>query len=339
MNRNQPNDNPGAPQTAEGGQAQPSAAPPFDPRMLAAMYGLPEEDEIDLLEYWRILWKRKALILSISLLAAVVAAGISLTMPNIYKAEALLAPVSAGGSKGGGLSAALGGLGGLASLAGISMPGGGNVEENLAVLKSREFLWSFIKDEKLMPILFADAWDDAKHGWKEPDPDKQPTLWDGYRLFSESVLSASSDKKTGLITVAVEWKDPDIAAKWANTLVARLNRYLREKAIRQSHIKLKYLNDELARTAIEDQRKALFELISQEQKKAMLANTQKEFAFQVIDPAVTPDKKAKPKRSLIVILSTFVAGFLAVIGVFIQEGIRQRRLAEAENSSQPQPTK
>lgn len=74
-------------------------APMIDPRMMAAMYGMPEEDEIDLLEYWRVIWKRKWLIVSVSLLAAVIAAGVSLQMPNIYKAEVLLSPIS-GGSKG-----------------------------------------------------------------------------------------------------------------------------------------------------------------------------------------------------------------------------------------------
>ncbi|MDX8409724.1 MAG: Wzz/FepE/Etk N-terminal domain-containing protein, partial [Mariprofundales bacterium] len=207
--------------------------PAMDPRLLAAMYGMPEEDEIDLLEYWRLIWSNKWWIIGFSLLVAVLAAGYSLTKPNIFKAEVLLAPVSAGGSKGGGISAALGGLGGLASMAGISLPGGGNVETNLAMLKSREFLWSFIKEEKLMPILFEDAWDSGKKGWKESDPKKQPTLWDGFRALS-GILTASVDKKTALVTVAVEWTDPDLAALWANKLVERLNSYLRQREIAQS---------------------------------------------------------------------------------------------------------
>jgi len=62
----------------------------------------------------------------------------------------------------------------------------------------------------------------------------------------------------------------------------------------------------------------------------MLANTQKEFAFEVIDKAVAPDRKAKPKRSLIVILSTLVAGFLVVIYDFIREGINRREEEETQ---------
>ncbi|MDX8412542.1 MAG: Wzz/FepE/Etk N-terminal domain-containing protein [Mariprofundales bacterium] len=308
------------------GEADTPSLPPVDPRLLAAMYGQQpyEEDEIDLLEYWNLIWRRKITILTISLLAALVAVVISLQMPNIYRAEVLLAPVGSDG-KGGGISAALGGLGGLASMAGISLGGGGSsTEVNLAVLKSREFIWNFVKENKLMPLLFADDWDTGAKKWIESDPTKQPTLWDAYRALT-AIMGISSDKKTGLITVSVQGEDPDLAAQWANALVHRLNSYLRSKAIARSKANLSYLHQELDRTRVADMRQTLFELISQEQKKAMLANTQEQFAFRVVDAASPPDKKTKPKRSLIVILATFVAGFLAIIAVFIQEGVKNRR--------------
>jgi len=309
--------------------SNPEGLPPIDPRLLAAMYGMQEEDEIDLLEYWRVIWGNRKLIVGVVFAVALLAAGISLTMPNIYRAEILLAPVSDEGSKSGGLSSALGGLGGLASMAGISLGGGGSVEENLAVLKSREFLWQFIKDQKLMPILFEDDWDVDKKRWKDDDPKKQPGLWDAYRLFTKgSLLTVSKDKDSGLVTVGIEWKDAALASQWVNLLISRLNEFLRQQAISRSNGNLHYLNKELSRTHVADMRQALFELISQQQKKAMLANTQKEFAFQVIDKAVAPDRKAKPKRALIVILSAFVAGFLSVIYVFIREGVQRRKEEE-----------
>lgn len=88
------------------------------------------------------------------------------------------------------------------------------------------------------------------------------------------------------------------------------------------------------RTPVEEMRKTLFDLIASEQKNAMLANTQKEFAFKVLDPAVEPDEKAKPKRALIVILAAFVAGFMAIFYAFIKEGIAKRR--EEERKVLPQ---
>jgi len=293
---------------------------------------MPPEEEIDLLEYGRVIWRRRKMILGVTLAAAVLAIAVSLAMTNIYRAEVLLAPVGTDENKGGGLAGALGGLSGIASLAGVSLPGGGGTEEALAVLKSRGFIWQFVKDNKLMPVLFAEDWDAEAGRWKDEDPEAHPDMWDAYRLFSD-IVQAKQDKKTQLVTLSVDWKDPELAAQWANDLVRRLNAYLRKRAIERSRRNLKYLEQQLRSTVVEEQRKALFELISQEQKKAMLANTQEEFAFRVLDPAAPPDRKFKPKRALIVILSTFVAGFLAVIAAFIQEGIERRRRSEASSAT------
>ena len=216
-------------------------------------------------------------------------------------------------------------------MAGLSLGGGGSTDESLAVLKSRDFLWKFVQEKKLMPILFESEWDEQQKKWKETDPKKQPGQMDVYRLFNESgVLKVEADKKTDLVTVAVEWEDAALAADWANALVEKLNQYLAQRTIARSESNLKYLNEELMRAQIEEMRKTLFDMIANEQKQAMLANMQTEFAFKVLDHAVEPDKKIKPKRSLIVILTAFVAGFLAILYAFIMEGIAKRR--EEENS-------
>ena len=298
--------------------------PPMDPRLLAAMYGMrQEDDEIDLLEYWRAIWKNRVLLVAFGLVVGVLAAIYSLTLPNTYKAEVLLAPVSDDAAKGSSLSQ----FGGLASLAGIAIGGGGDVEENLAVLKSREFIWRFIKDEKLMPVLFKDAWDAEKGSWK--DAAKQPTQWAAFRAFSGHIRVFPA-KDGDLLTLAVVGQDGEQAARWANALVARLNDYLRQRAVSESEANLTYLNRELARTQVEDMRQSLFQLISQEQNKAMLANTRNQYAFRVLDAAVPPDRRFKPQRSTIVVLSVLVAGFFAVIGVIVREGMKRRRDEEAQ---------
>ena len=191
------------------------------------------EDEINLLDLALVIAKNKRMILAVSFLTACLAAAISLLLPNIYRAEVVLAPVQSQDAKGGGLSSALGGLSGLASLAGVSLGGGGSVEENLAVLNSPEFLWDFAQENKLLPILFEDEWDAEKKDWIETDPSEQPGPYDLYRvLIDGGMLSISPDKKTGLITVAFEWKDAALATQWANAVVAKLNSYLARQAKR-----------------------------------------------------------------------------------------------------------
>lgn len=133
----------------------------------------------------------------------------------------LLAPVSSD-DKSKGLSSALGGLGGLASLAGINLGSSTSVEENIAVLQSKEFIWEFIKDNKLMPVIFEDAWDSGKNNWIESEPDNQPSLWDAYRAFiDDGILKIATNKDTGLVSIGIEWTDPVLAAEWANGLVEK----------------------------------------------------------------------------------------------------------------------
>lgn len=53
----------------------------------------------------------------------------------------------------------MGRLGGLASLAGAALGGGGNKDAYLEYLTSHDFTARFIEDEKLLPVLFHRKWD------------------------------------------------------------------------------------------------------------------------------------------------------------------------------------
>jgi uncharacterized protein involved in exopolysaccharide biosynthesis len=290
-----------------------------------------QSEEVDLQEIWRVLVEYKRMILSVIFGAVIVAAGISLLLPNVYRAEVILAPTAAGDQKGDGIGKALGSFGGLASFAGVSLSGGGSNEENLAVLKSRDFLWKFVQEKKLLPILFEDEWDKGANRWKESNPKKQPGQLRLHRLFVKGgLMTIGTEKKTSLITVSIEWKDPKLAAEWANSLVDYLNQYLAERSIQRSERNLKYLNEALSKAQVEDFRKALLDLITQDTKNAMLATAQKDFGFKVIDPAIEPDRKAKPQRTIIVLLTAFLAGFVAVLIAFMRKRVNKRNRNEEE---------
>ncbi len=64
---------------------------------------------------------------------------------------------------------------------------------------------------------------------------------------------------------------------------------------------------------------ALFELLTKQDELAKINEARDTSTLQVLDDAVVPDKKSRPRRSLIVLLATFVAGFLAVLAAFLKE--------------------
>lgn len=64
---------------------------------------------------------------------------------------------------------------------------------------------------------------------------------------------------------------------------------------------------------------AIFEQLTKQYEVAKLGEAKDSSSIQVLDEAVAPQKKSKPKRSLIVILSTVTALFLGIFIAFIQE--------------------
>lgn len=278
-------------------------------------YPPPQEDEINLFDLWRVLVEQKKLILLFTAISTCVALIYALLATPIYRAEVLLAPVEK--EKGGHLGTLAGQFGGLASLAGIDIGGAGSLNEAIATLESRELTNKFIEDENLLQILFEDEWDSKKKKWKN-DSDA-PTFWDAYEVFHKSIRFVNVDNKTGLISLAIEWKDPVQAAEWANKLVRRVNEKLRQEAIQDSEDSIQYLEAELYKTSILEIKDSIYRLIEVQTKNKMLANTQEEYAFRVLDSAVVPEKKFKPKRALLVIVGFFVGGIIALFSAYIRQ--------------------
>ena len=69
----------------------------------------------------------------------------------------------------------------------------------------------------------------------------------------------------------------------------------------------------------------IFELLAKQYEIAKIDEARDASIVQVLDPAVEPERKSKPKRALITILTALVAGVLAVIWAFIREAGQRAR--------------
>lgn len=278
---------------------------------------LDAEGEIDLFAIIAKLWSGRWWIAASVLLFTVVFAAAAFVMTPVYRASAVLVPASADHQ--GSLGQTLGSLGGLAAIAGIniSSSGGTKTAESLAVLRSREFTEGFIADQQLLPVLYASKWDAKSNSWKI-DSDKQPTLAQAYKYF-DRLRTATEDKKTGLVKLQVEWRDPKRAAFWVNALIARVNAVMRARAIERTDAYIGYLQKELAATSAVETRNAIGRLMESQINERMLANVTEEYAFRVVDKALMPDAKdpAKPNRVLITVLGVIIGAFVGVVGVLV----------------------
>jgi uncharacterized protein involved in exopolysaccharide biosynthesis len=284
------------------------------------VYIVPEEfvgkgDEISLRDMWEILWRRKLLVGAITAAFAIASVLFALLQVHWYRAEVLLAPADARTAPSLGAQ-----LGGLAALAGVSVGGDGSVEA-LATLQSREFARAFIEEFELLPVFFADDWDEDIGQWRGPDPAEWPDIRDAVRFFHENVLRVAEDRQSLLVTMSVEWTDPVVAAQWAEALVKRLNVRLRERALSEAESNVAYLQAELAQTNVVTLQQSIGRLLESELQKLMLARGNEEFAFRVIDAAEVPKVPSRPKRTLIVVIGTLLGGVLGVLSAFVASAV------------------
>jgi uncharacterized protein involved in exopolysaccharide biosynthesis len=272
------------------------------------------ENSLEVLELFTMFfrsWKLIGLVVFLCILISIIFAFLA---PKVYRSTTLLASAEEGTN---GVSSAMGQFEGLVSMTGISVPKNSQTKQVLATLQSRRFLGLFIKQNSLMPLLFDELWDKQKKKWMVSKL-LQPTEQNGIARFKE-ILSVEEDSKSGLITVSISWKDPELVANWANELVRQLNKQLRIKAIDDSAKRIGYLEKELGKVTIRDMRSVLYNLLEFEKKKAMLANVKEDFALEVIDPAVIPEDRSSPNRKLILLFGSACGVFLGILIVFIKQ--------------------
>ena len=290
------------------------------------------DNEIDFRDLIIVIWQGKWLIIAITIIFAVASIFYALSLPNIYKSEALLASVSDDvGMK------VPGQLGGLAALAGVNLGGGSSDKTGLAleIIKSRDFISRFInKYDLFVPLIAAKGWsrndnvleidaklyDSATQQWlrKVNAPFvAKPSLLESHEAFIK-LLNVSQDTSSGMVRISIEHYSPFLAKKWLDLLIAEINEEMRQREITEAQNSIAYLNVQLATTNIADVRGMLFSLIEEQTKKLMLANVREEYVLKTVDPAIVPEKKAKPARALMVVMATFLAGMLAVFIVLIR---------------------
>jgi len=267
------------------------------------------DDEIDLWELWETIWSGRWLIIIITSIFTLSGAVSALLAQEWFKADVVIAPTDKNSAVGGALAQ----FGGLASLAGISIPGVAEGEP-VAVLKSKDFAGTFIADLKLMPVLLEGL---------EPSSE-EPDIRDAVRVFNTVVRSVSEDKKTGLITLSIRWKDPDIAAFWANELVKRLNNQLRTQAEEEAERNVVFLQREIAATSVVSLQQSMGRVLEGEMQKLMLARGNEQFAFKVIDRATPPKVRVSPNRKLTTLIAMLAGVFLGLLVVFLRKAVVNR---------------
>ena len=249
----------------------------------------------------------------------------ALSLPNIYEAKALVKFSKNNNQNldtGGGtdfVSSIFSGLGGISE----------DKHNTMQKLKSRDFFKILYKDETFARDLmaFQSLGQTAnKYNEKVYDvensiflPDARPPESEAYREFLASHIEVASDRESGLVTVSILHKSPEVAQQWVSWIFDEINLFIKDKEKENALLAYKYLEKKILTSPVSELRKVNAALMQQQLAKLMFAEVSKDFAIEYVDRASIPDRKSKPSRAIICILFTFFGGLGAFLFFFIRE--------------------
>ncbi len=205
----------------------------------------PSASEINLLDYWRVLMKRRGIIMTVVGVVTVIAIIYSLLVPKVYMSSATIMPVSGGG--GGGLAAMAAQLGGLPFLGGLGGVADTPTQKFMALLRSQTLAEDIVNEFDLMKVFFEGDWDKKAGKWKTDDPKKLPSMEKAIVVLTEGHVQFADNKKEGTIKISAMFRDPERAADVANGYLNGLQRLINNSAFTVAKRNRIFIENRLAR--------------------------------------------------------------------------------------------
>ncbi len=291
---------------------------------------------LDLNKFIKILFETKELFFFALLIILSITLLYSLSLKNIYKAEALLVPTSGSSSSSPSANETASQL---ASLAGITIGQGNSASDKgtqaLKILESRAFLINFLKNYDLIHIIYGErSWnsskkilnvsndyDQKKGSWIRNQPSDMQT----YREFTRNHFKVVHNIESGFITISVEHYSPVHANLILENIIIGINDYMRERDLAYSDNAIEYLTAQLNLTNVSEVRNVFSNVIEDQIQTKMLANISDEYILRTIDPSRVPDRKFKPRR-LAILAITFALTFFSFIFISLILFIQNKKL-------------
>ena len=287
------------------------------------------EDEVDLRELISVVWKEKIAIIVATGVVALSSIFISLSLTNYYTSEAVVIARDQQDTP-------LSEFSGLASLAGVNLDNAGSsLFKMMAIIESREFVKHLITFDDVLPSIMAaksydassqelyfdpEVYDSETKTWTREVPVNralEPSYLEAHKEYLE-MISMVKDKLTGHISIGVEHVSPVFAKEFLTLIIQEANNLNRDIDIESSSKALTYLTAELSQTPQLEVKKSISKLIEHQFETRMMASIHDDYVLIPLEPPFIPERKSGPIRSLIVILSTLVAGLVSVMTVLIR---------------------
>lgn len=290
------------------------------------------DKELRLIDLIPIFFQNKLLIISITFFISLATVLYALSLPNIYKSQAVLAPVDSSMDQG--FSSAMQNYSGLASLAGVDIPDQNSestTEKALLKLNTLSFFENNILPNIFLPDLMAlESWDYQKNKkfFNEDIYNITDNLWvrdfsypsklipsaqESFLKFQKEHLEIAKDDKTGFATLSVKHQSPYVAKEWADLIISQINSFYRAKDKAEAEKSVAYLNKQIPGASLEGIRRSISSLLTQEIQKLTLIEANEFYVFEPIDPPALMEKKAAPNRALLCVFGAILGAILSIL--------------------------
>ena len=308
-------------------------------------------DEISLMDFLLVIAKHNRFILKLMAVVALVAVIYALSLPNIYTARTVLMPPQQQSSSS--ASALLGQLGGLSGMAGGALGIKNASDMYLGMLKSRTVADALIQRFNLMGLYKAKNLTSARLALAGA------TIVSAGKDGFITVEFSDKDPKLAAAIANAYVDELNILARAlaANEALGRKQFYEKElnrvrEALNRAELDMKTFQEknrvfslgggggmalgasgEIPKAELEYIRlyrdvkfqEMLLGAMAQQVTSATIDAAKDLAAVQVLDKASVPDKKAKPKRAMIVLLGTILALFVGIVLAFVREKMERSK--------------
>lgn len=275
-----------------------------------------KDKEISLGDIFEIFISKKKLIITLGVVGYLGGVTVSNFLEPIYTSEVTM--ISQLGTQ----SSPSSGLSGLASMAGINLGNSSGDREGasaLATLNSRTFLSAYINNNKLKPKLFPDLWDQNKKKWKNDVPS------DLGSVSSLKKMITLKKQESGILIYQINSYSAELSSELANSLIKSINNYVRQQAVEEAQKSILFLKKELSSTNLAGIQNTIYRQIEAQTKRMTLANARDQYAYKIIDRAVTSLSPSWPNKLQVSLLG-LVIGIILGAMISLYSGLIRKEI-------------
>jgi LPS O-antigen subunit length determinant protein (WzzB/FepE family) len=297
------------------------------------------DDEIDLKELFKTIWAGRILILFCIFISIIIASFYLRNAERKYSVEYLFQAVAEDNG-----ASSLSGLGGLASLAGVSLPSAksGDFKTFQILLQTEEVATKLLQNKEIIKKIYQGEWNDQKQKFEESalsskgkalstlkllltgdvKPNYMPPNAARLSAWLSKNFTISEERDSGFLKLASQTSQPELLLQIMTNVTKITDQIIKDRFLKNGRQSVTFYQKKIAASRSRESREALAQLIAQEEQKLMLASNG---SFFVAQPLTTPTISlgpTSPKASLVLALSVVLGSFSGAALVLIRKMVK-----------------